>query len=461
MLAAYERHLIVSYLANAAARLHHRDRAASALAEWVIGGDDGSAFASKRLRSRLDRANIDPEENLSSGSWRSFRRALHDDGARRRGSRNRTSRRVGCRDWRKRRGSIDGPEPGRLLWRVRPGTKRRATLSQEPGPGRPSAMDSPLSRAGSGDEVLHAGAVDGSGDQPAPDHEGGRPADTQFLRRGPGLVEIVPHLRMAHVALQPFDVEARLAGELEDLLLRQFRLSHQGEMEGQVKALAVRSHRRLGGNARNRPKDRELLPDDAHVCIRLQQVLHRLQRELAIAALVIEELDHRDVSLGIAGDRRTASWEPAERDRNGPRRALPALCTPAPAGRALRARSPSPLHPTSAIVSTWSLVDTTQVSTSDRTASPGHTDPGWWPLPEAYRGEGHPLVGTVARMPDPWGLPAWWFLWTSLRLSTLVGEEPVGRKQVPQDVDPVGSCGLVELEHWLVQHARRILTIVG
>ena len=79
MLAAYERHLIVSYLANAAARLHHRDRAASALAEWVIGGDDGVAFASRRLRARLDRANIDPEENLSSSDWRAFRRALRDE----------------------------------------------------------------------------------------------------------------------------------------------------------------------------------------------------------------------------------------------------------------------------------------------------------------------------------------------------------------------------------------------
>ena len=35
MLTAYERHLLASYLANAASGLHHRDREASALAEWV------------------------------------------------------------------------------------------------------------------------------------------------------------------------------------------------------------------------------------------------------------------------------------------------------------------------------------------------------------------------------------------------------------------------------------------
>ena len=75
----YERHLIVSYLANAAARLHHRDRAASALAEWVMDREDGAGFASRRLRSRLDRANIDPDERLSGSDWRSFRRALRDE----------------------------------------------------------------------------------------------------------------------------------------------------------------------------------------------------------------------------------------------------------------------------------------------------------------------------------------------------------------------------------------------
>ena len=35
MLTPYERHLLAFYLANAASGLHHRDREASALAEWV------------------------------------------------------------------------------------------------------------------------------------------------------------------------------------------------------------------------------------------------------------------------------------------------------------------------------------------------------------------------------------------------------------------------------------------
>ena len=39
MLTAYERHLIAFYLANAAGRVHHRDREASDLAEWIAGRD--------------------------------------------------------------------------------------------------------------------------------------------------------------------------------------------------------------------------------------------------------------------------------------------------------------------------------------------------------------------------------------------------------------------------------------
>jgi len=75
----YERHLIVSYLANAAARLRHRDRAADALAEWVMENEQGVAFASRRLRSRLDRANIDPDDKLSRSEWRVFQHALREE----------------------------------------------------------------------------------------------------------------------------------------------------------------------------------------------------------------------------------------------------------------------------------------------------------------------------------------------------------------------------------------------
>ena len=50
MLTAYERHLIVLYLANAAARLHHRGREAASLAEWVTDHDNRSAPLQRLLR---------------------------------------------------------------------------------------------------------------------------------------------------------------------------------------------------------------------------------------------------------------------------------------------------------------------------------------------------------------------------------------------------------------------------
>ena len=91
----YERHLIVSYLANAAARLHCRDRAAQALAEWVIDRAEGPDFLSRRLRSRLDRVNIDPDERLTGSDWRSFRRALRDEcAATKQGQTDLTARRL-------------------------------------------------------------------------------------------------------------------------------------------------------------------------------------------------------------------------------------------------------------------------------------------------------------------------------------------------------------------------------
>ena len=44
MLAAYERHLLAGYLANAASSLHHQNEEASALATWVADARDAGAF---------------------------------------------------------------------------------------------------------------------------------------------------------------------------------------------------------------------------------------------------------------------------------------------------------------------------------------------------------------------------------------------------------------------------------
>ena len=74
----YERHLIVSYLANTAARLHHRDREAASLAEWMADSDNRSAYESKSLFNHLVRAGIEPEEGISARQLRCLRQALRE-----------------------------------------------------------------------------------------------------------------------------------------------------------------------------------------------------------------------------------------------------------------------------------------------------------------------------------------------------------------------------------------------
>ena len=48
MLNAYEQRLMAFYLANAAAALHHRDREASDLAEWVADRENRVAFGRRK-----------------------------------------------------------------------------------------------------------------------------------------------------------------------------------------------------------------------------------------------------------------------------------------------------------------------------------------------------------------------------------------------------------------------------
>ncbi len=86
MLTAYERHLLACYLANAAARLHRRDREAAALAEWVADKENRVALAGARRRRRARRWNPDCDR-VSKEQFRELRQALQDEryaGARRR-----------------------------------------------------------------------------------------------------------------------------------------------------------------------------------------------------------------------------------------------------------------------------------------------------------------------------------------------------------------------------------------
>ena len=81
MTTPYERLLVVSYLANAAERLHHRDREAEALAEWVADRDNRSLYESKSLISRMVKADIEPEEGMSARQFRRLRQVLREERA--------------------------------------------------------------------------------------------------------------------------------------------------------------------------------------------------------------------------------------------------------------------------------------------------------------------------------------------------------------------------------------------
>ena len=96
MLTAYERHLIAFYLANAAGRVHHRDREASALADWVADRDNRSAYDRKKdLFSRLARGDIELDEPISARQFRCLKQVLRDECASTKGTKlDRTAQRL-------------------------------------------------------------------------------------------------------------------------------------------------------------------------------------------------------------------------------------------------------------------------------------------------------------------------------------------------------------------------------
>ena len=79
MLSAYEQRLVAFYLANAASALHHRDREASDLAEWIADRENRMAFGSRKRRSPLRAEKVGRDEGMSGGKWRSLQAALCEE----------------------------------------------------------------------------------------------------------------------------------------------------------------------------------------------------------------------------------------------------------------------------------------------------------------------------------------------------------------------------------------------
>ena len=79
MLNAYEQRLMAFYLANAAAALHHRDREASDLAEWIADRENRMALGSRKRRSPLRAGKVGRDEGMSGGKWRALQAALREE----------------------------------------------------------------------------------------------------------------------------------------------------------------------------------------------------------------------------------------------------------------------------------------------------------------------------------------------------------------------------------------------
>ena len=79
MLRAYERHLMLRYLANATEGLHHEDRATARLIESLVNPRDYLTVASKSLLSRLEQAGVEPDRDMSACQLDCLRQALRDE----------------------------------------------------------------------------------------------------------------------------------------------------------------------------------------------------------------------------------------------------------------------------------------------------------------------------------------------------------------------------------------------
>ncbi len=96
MLTAYERHLLARYLANAASGLRRRDPEASALAGWVVDGENRVGIGRQGRPGRRMRRWTADYGKVSKEQFSSLRQALQDECAARAPGRDRTGRRLLC-----------------------------------------------------------------------------------------------------------------------------------------------------------------------------------------------------------------------------------------------------------------------------------------------------------------------------------------------------------------------------
>ena len=110
------------------------------------------------------------------------------------------------------------------------------------------------------------------------------------------------HLGRVHVGLELLEVEALGLGDLVHHLPGHLAfMAEQGRVQFPVLALLLGGDGRLGGIVRIAAEDREFLQHHAQVLVLLDEAHHLRKALLAPAAVVVEELDHGDVAIGVAG----------------------------------------------------------------------------------------------------------------------------------------------------------------
>ena len=166
-------------------------------------------------------------------------------------------------------------------------------------------------RPGPGDEILQARAADGARNQGVADHEGRRSADAERLGQADRFRRDIPRWRDppcrgegAGTSRPTLPARAMTLPSVSFPREPMTATWNSRYRPCFLEAIAARAAKRETG-----PRMGNSFQTMRSFLSGLQQVLHRLQRPFAIAALVVEELDEGDIALRVAGGPATSGWD--------------------------------------------------------------------------------------------------------------------------------------------------------
>ena len=139
-----------------------------------------------------------------------------------------------------------------------------------------------------------------------PDNPGRRSVEPQLIGQRRHFLQSSLRFRARHVLFDARHVGPDLLRRRQRLLLADMAAGRKQLAMEVPEFLAVELHPRGGRDLRRlhrvRPKDREILKHDAQLGIAFDQLGDGIERLFAVAAIVVEEFDQRDLAFGIADD---------------------------------------------------------------------------------------------------------------------------------------------------------------